>query len=776
MASPSFTHRATVVILTISAIFVLIEIGGIVATLLWVGLLIWLIGQIGKWGASPTKKTQETKISTPTFEVQASITREADGNKLQQLAVPDNLWIKPGDTVEIHGLKFESGFLYVGKSLSSVGSAYQEEPALLNPKYQIQDILAADYRVAQLSYWSSYAQASPEARTAYLHWLLKGKNDPDADIGYIFLYYYGLERRALADTESSSQAKAELPAIEQEVRRLLSLYNKGSFQHHASTFLDYLDSANNSEKVYLQVPPQLERKPQGLPFTVKLALGQLAQDSQPVPAEWAYTWIMAEPSIRLRTPAHRCDTEFHTLFKHRYQEKFGTGLKLTKNKTRLKLTYQAASPTFSKRSFTRTLDLPDISVVSSPLKLLQAIVDQCMADLDAYSRFLGRSPDKANTFEAQLELPTVVWPEQYTKQLLQIKTLIEAAPLPLAILSAKFRAWFPDWNDFSKPRMTLFAQRITELGLAMEPDPRFGGAVLSEAGYVVLFTDDGSFAKPNQRYFIASLSLHLAVSVSTVEGDPGASEKELLTTQLEKWLHLEPSEKQRLRAHLRWLLTEKPGLNGIQKRIEMLSAEAKSALGNFLTEVAQVDNQVTPAEVKMLEKIFKLLELDTKHLYSTLQPVPNEPVTVRTSTSEPSGHSIPKPPQRAGGVLQLDMSKVAALKAESEKVSAILGAIFTEEPALEKAAEAVSTAKISDNAEQGIMGLDSAHSDLVKLLSSRMEWSRMELEEIMTDRGLMLDGALEQINDAAFDHVDMPFTESDDPIEINQDAVKKIYA
>jgi hypothetical protein len=33
----------------------------------------------------------------------------------------------------------------------------------------------------------------------------------------------------------------------------------------------------------------------------------------------------------------------------------------------------------------------------------------------------------------------------------------------------------------------------------------------------------------------------------------------------------------------------------------------------------------------------------------------------------------------------------------------------------------------------------------------------------------MLDGALEQINEAAFDLFDVAYTEGDDPIDINQD-------
>ena len=48
-----------------------------------------------------------------------------------------------------------------------------------------------------------------------------------ADIGYVFLFLYGLERRAIVDGSGGGNeaktAEADNPAIAQEVRRLLSI-------------------------------------------------------------------------------------------------------------------------------------------------------------------------------------------------------------------------------------------------------------------------------------------------------------------------------------------------------------------------------------------------------------------------------------------------------------------------------------------------------------------------------------------------------------------------
>ena len=769
MAHSSLLFRVASIILTISVLIYLFKIGGIIANILMLLLVLWFIrkfsdskqiNSIKQSKINPTPK----KILNSELEISFTSTLTTPKHKVK----PDKFWIRPGQSVEILDLKIEGGFLYVGASL--------EEASLINSRYKVKNIPMADYCVRQMSYWPNYSSATPDARAAYLCWLLKGKEDPNADIGYVFLYYYGLERRSLLDAETSSQAKLELPLIKEEIFRLLTIYSgNSSFNHYASSLLDFLEGSDIPNKIYLKPPMAFSRNFRGLPLALKVALGQLVQDGQPIPGEWAYAWAISEPTIRLGIPAHRCPQDFKNLFMRQYDKKFDKGLNIKKNKTRIKLEYQVASPSFSRRRFTKALNLPDVSVLSDPVNKLQEIIDFCTIDLTSYSRFLGRNPEKANTFEAMLERPLILWPEPYTKDLEQIKAHIEGTKQPLEIPFTKFRSWFPDWNDFSKPRLTIFALRISELGLGMEPDPRFGGDLSPDNGTVILFVDDGKFVTPSQRYSIAALSLSLAVSVADADGDIGAAEKSLLTKQLEKWLHLEEPERQRLHAHLHWLLAEKPGLSGVKKRVESLSPEARQTLGDFLTEVARADNQVTVSEVKMLEKIFKLLALDSKLLYKKLHQTTNEPFTVRPAEAVASGFTIPKPPQKSSS-LQLDMGKITALKAESERVGSILGPIFAKEPDNEINAEKLTTDNCLDSLEQKVMGLDSKHSDLVKLLSTRTEWSRAELEEIMTDRELMLDGVLEHINEAAFNHANMLFTEGDDPIEINQDLVKELYS
>ena len=84
-----------------------------------------------------------------------------------------------------------------------------------------------------LGYYPQYASISPDQRANYLRWLAGGRTAPLDDIGYAFLYFYGLERRLLVEQQ-------DLSPIVKEVVRLLETYTfSGSFDGYLSRFLSY---------------------------------------------------------------------------------------------------------------------------------------------------------------------------------------------------------------------------------------------------------------------------------------------------------------------------------------------------------------------------------------------------------------------------------------------------------------------------------------------------------------------------------------------------------
>ena len=170
----------------------------------------------------------------------------------------------------------------------------------------------------------------------------------------------------------------------------------------------------------------------------------------------------------------------------------------------------------------------------------------------------------------------------------------------------------------------------------------------------------------------------------------------------------------------------------------------------------------------MLEKVYKALGLDAKRVFADVH-------AVAAGTSPQS--SISAQPVAKG--FQLDTAKIAALQKDSERVSALLADIFKEESPQPPVTAVVPEAASLDAeapVAKGLFGLDEAHSAFARMLLSRPQWTREELLDVSSDLDLMLDGALEHINEVSFDTHDIPFTEGEDPIDVNPEILEKLEA
>ncbi len=148
-------------------------------------------------------------------------------------------WVPAVATASVAGRSLPGGMLYVGK-LSSGDASSRRNVEVIDPTLPI-DWRRPDFAGQDMDYWPAYHSISPRSRAAYLLWLEGGRWAPDACIGYVFLYFYGLERRALVDAQQNPAARADLPRILGEVVRLLTVYGgNSSFRQYATAFQQVL--------------------------------------------------------------------------------------------------------------------------------------------------------------------------------------------------------------------------------------------------------------------------------------------------------------------------------------------------------------------------------------------------------------------------------------------------------------------------------------------------------------------------------------------------------
>ena len=330
---------------------------------------------------------------------------------------PSAEWIPPETEVVIAGTRVLDGMVYVGKWLPAA-YGHGIEPALINPGKAISQ-RHADCHAHMITGWINYSSIGPEARASYLQWLGSGKSDSQADISYVFLYFYGLERRILLDARHNDpQACLEIPAIEREITRLIDIYGgNGNFGNYARSLMNYITALRLtlSDEMIQNTPAATGN--QGLSLQLRVGLGLHAKKGRQLPADWALAWLQSEYMIRLRTPATRCPELFKQLFNLEYAVAFGDGLKLYANKTRLRISYRPASGSFSFQTPEIEMDVPDVSASDGDLGKLCSLAERCTEQLDAYSRLVGRYPGEADSIEALLLLPSQLWPKTLSEPL-----------------------------------------------------------------------------------------------------------------------------------------------------------------------------------------------------------------------------------------------------------------------------------------------------------------------------------------------------------------------
>jgi uncharacterized tellurite resistance protein B-like protein len=682
-------------------------------------------------------------------------------------------WVPPDTEALICEFKVQGGLFYIRPPGTS-NHRNIPEPSCIDPQLPIART-SADCRIRRMGYWPSYNSISPEARASYLQWLASGKSDPEADIGYVFLYFYGLERRILVDFPRDIAARNELPTIEAELERLLAIYrSNASFNSYASSLLDYLRAGRGLDDQTLA----LAHPSKGMPLlTLRAVLGRFAKEGKPLTSEWALAWFTSNGTCRKRPVLERCPEMFQAAFNAEFERRFPMGLPLPLNKTRLRLSHRAASAALNGNLHTVELDLPDVSVLSAPAARLQEMGDAAAASLEAYNRFIGRNPDQANSLDGMVLLPPDLWPAPFRDSIATLKSECDTKSEPNLIRLVDLQLMLPEGQEFTKARYAALCRAFQSVGIGIEPDVQFGGSIPDIQDPIALFgLSEGAVAQPSPGFNGAAMLLHLASAVAGSDGSFSSQEVDLLLNQIKQGLELPTDETRRLEARLHLFRKVPPQLAGLKRRIESLDPRVKAAIGVFLVNVVQADGIVEQAEVRSLEKIYKLLGLSTAELYSKLHEAASEPIIVRPGNEGGVTYRIPAPPVSANPEpsLKLDMTKVAALKEDSARVSALLGAIFTEQQPEsqpeqeEEEEEDLITAQV----EAGTLpGLDTAHNSLLQTLLQRPQWTRAELEEMCTDRGLMPDGAIEQINEASFERFEEAMIEGDDPLDIRCDLI-----
>jgi hypothetical protein len=244
----------------------------------------------------------------------------------------------------------------------------------------------------ELGYWPSYTTMIPCQRGYYIRWLASGRKTPPANVGYAFIYFYGLERRALLDKGNVGKSDIEIFEIMEEVKRLLQVCGASrSFRSYAERFLVYLHAKHLNDPrmteksladLYRLLPASREN------ILSRLVLGYRALQNSPLSAEQAFNLLQRLPNTakaRSLSPSFSTSPKLLGLFARGYRRIYPQGFTLSASfGPSNSVSYTVASGTLSFPTGTKSPPpavVPSVLGKASQFKKLQALYDTCIQEL-----------------------------------------------------------------------------------------------------------------------------------------------------------------------------------------------------------------------------------------------------------------------------------------------------------------------------------------------------------------------------------------------------------
>ena len=683
----------------------------------------------------------------------------------------DPRWVPATQGVTVAGHEI-GGMVYVGHA-SRARPLEKQIGAAIDPSQPV-SAGGDDLAGTGMGYWPTYASIQPGSRTTYLEWLASGRSDPAYSVGYVFLYFYGLEYRFFDE----QPGKEEREAIVAEVERLLDIYGENR------SVRDYLGRFLEVSALYSESGPAMEpifqRVGQELPLRVRCVIGRKIQAGETVSADWMLSWMMTHPDAVVRMPARRAFPEFQALFRVRFAEKYPKGLKVAIPRRKLSVHYPAASGTFAVDLSEFVVGVPDISALSRPTRLATEIANAACAELSKFSRYLLKNPGGRDTIAGHSLLPAAIRPLFSCSELESLRSWAAARRkagglVPLSCLLGELEGARPD--RATKRQLVRAANALALLSIGMSPDPRFSfrGPKLNDPVILFPLPEGASILEAvGDGYRRALLSITIGAFVAHSDGEVSGSERQYLKSLVDRASGLTAAEANRLRADVDWLTAVPPDLRPFRKRLREVDGQARHEISRLALAVAGADGRLEPREIDAIRVLYRALGLDAEEIYKDLHALStteraSEPVTVRQPASSESGYGIPPPPEQrrpdpiAAG-LELDLDRVSEIMADTARVSAVLRDVFIDD---EDKPERVSHEPTHRDESPRLAGLGAEYGDFLQELILRSTWPASEFEALARKYGLMPGGALEAVNEWAYERFEEPLIEEDEEFQIN---------
>lgn len=514
------------------------------------------------------------------------------------------VWQSKDESLSVGDFEIKSPLTYVSVDAPSV-----DEASCINTALEVD----ADWKGedTNFGFWPRYSEFSPAQRAEYLAWLADERKTKPENLGYLFLYFFGLERRILIDD-------VEPEPILRELLQLLKRFGKLEiFYNVASHFVAFVFATVKIERIRENWFQRLFLNPTHKLHEDELivALTWLHQHDKSLPGELAYQIAMRDVRCLSKPSIEETEKQLRSLFISKYNDAIPEGIPLEKSDLKHTFSYRPLNPTLQGWRTSESLHavtLPDILGIAGQFQPLVELWYECLAELELIPH------EDSKIWRSILDENMDSRGRVFTT----IETIIKNLDI-----KAEYGA------SLSMSQSLALIERARSIHLSIEPNPLTLFRPYRHKDRVAIVLIDNPDEIESEHYFLsAQLLLELGFGMALADGEIDRAELLHLPAIVNAQFHFSEDDRRRILAFCDLRRQHPPKLTTITRRLSReLKQDLRADLGRFLVGVAASNNIIEDCEDHCLVKLFQELDLSSELLetsYSTLFPqAKNQTVT-----------------------------------------------------------------------------------------------------------------------------------------------------
>ena len=649
-------------------------------------------------------------------------------------------WYGMGSTIEIQGYKINDPLIYISNSRNK-SPAHHIVPKKLKVSH------SENYD--HIGYWPSYSELSPGQKGMFLKWLSQGKNNTAIDIGYVFIYFYGLEYRVL-------QENKDLVSIAYEIIRLRKYYaSNRSFQGYSERLLAYIISNLNDKDIarelFKAVEPSLDKYSSIYRSGIHLKI----KESNFISADDLISLIPTFESVNRSSIPKKVGEYFNQYFKIIAEKEIKETISQVKPKE-YREQYWSAANFLDREYYYKGLR---IIVDRNIQDKLSNKWKQAIEDFRPYSRKLNKYepreifnllPDK---LKKKIDHPL-------KKQLKEIEEKLVGKAVTISEIATHLGMEISE--KLKNKECKEIVDALLHKDIIIEPNAIYFKKNYKKNDLVFLSKIENASMLNTNNYKLAALMVDLGVDLAYADDDYSNEEARQIYLAVSSSFLDTTLEFEHLNLRVALYKIRKPNVSGILKKIsENLEISSLEMLSSYLVGIAFADGHFTQEEDKKIKTILSKLGVRNSYVKDIYKKFGvNETfgnVELKASQNNvQKGSLIPKTKE-----VVLDQKKLNQIESDTEKIKLVLSEIIAEEEESDYTSMVGKESEIENE-------LDRRYFPFLNIIIQKDKWDKKTLRDKAKEHRFMISAAISKINEWTEEkHGDCLVFENDDNFEVN---------